>query len=72
MSWRFSENLYHKSVQSYDKSVDMLKWMQIGLRAPGGRFSTAERETSSVSQVWIFPEKVKKVAEVVAIELSFL
>ena len=48
MSWIVSEILYHKSVQTYDKSIDMLKWMQVGLRVPGaGSVPLRERQAQS-------------------------
>ena len=48
MSWIVSEILYHKSVQTYDKSIDMLKWKQVGLRVPGaGSVPLRERQAQS-------------------------
>ena len=48
MSWIVSGIQYHKSVQTYDKSIDMLKWMQVGLRVPGaGSVPLRERQAQS-------------------------
>ena len=48
MPWIFSVILYHESVKIYDKSIDMLKWMQVGLRVPGaGSVPLRERQAQS-------------------------
>ena len=48
MSWVVSVILYHYSVKTYDKSIDMLKWMQVGLRTPGaGVVPLRERQAQS-------------------------
>ena len=67
----FSGILYLKSVQTYDKSIDILIWMQVGLRAPGAgavRLWKIQAQSRKFDFFW----KSEQVAEVLAIDLSFL
>ena len=71
MPWIFSIILYDESVKIYDKSIDMLKWMQVGLRTPGAGVVPLRKRQAQSRKFEFFPKKWK-VAEVVAIKLSFL
>ena len=53
----FSGILYLKSVQTYDKSIDMLIWMQVGLRASGGDKVRLRERQAQPRNFEFFPNK---------------